>query len=221
MIRYLVFIAVLLTAPAASAQQPSQPPPTVDEIAAAKAHADDVIARAEAQDYFENVTTDAVPTVRHTASGMTCTFSTGDTRDNIRFYSSGPDGPARGDDVSCGGWLNTTFLSLFATRYPDRPSRDAVFHSAMADVPRNTPGAELVQGEFTTVSIGGRAAPLIGVYHMQLGGQPKQSFVLADQIDEWTFQARGTGLVDDTTVNLLSAMGFALSLPGARELVRR
>lgn len=216
MVGILAFVALLALVPldlSATA--------TPSEIAAAQAHADDVIARAGAQADFENITDAVIPTVRHSASGMTCTFTTGDRRDNIRYYDGAANGPPHGDDVSCGGWVNTTFVSLFATRYPEHPSREAVFQSAMADVPRNTPGAELVEGQFATVSTDGRPAPLIGVYHMTLGGRPKQSYVIADQVGDWTFQARGTGPVEDTTVNLITAMNFALSLPGEREKARR
>jgi hypothetical protein len=216
MVGILAFVAAL-----ALARMDRSATATPGEIAAAHAHADDVIARAGAKADFENITDAAIPTVRHSASGMTCTFTTGDRRDNIRYYGGAANGPPHGDDVSCGGWVNTTFLNLFATRYPERPSREAVFQSAMADVPRNTPGAEFVEGEFDTVSIDGRPAPLIGVSSMTLGGQPKQSYVMADQVGDWTFQARGTGPLEDTTVNLITAMNFALSLPGAREKARR
>ncbi len=220
---FVATLAVVQAAPgvAAAPDTVAQAPPTAAEIAAARAHADSVVTRADARAHFENITTDATPTVRHTASGMTCAFTTGDDRDNIRFYPAGPDGPPAGDDVSCGGWIEATFVSTFATRYPGHPTREAVFQSAMSDVPRGTPGAQVVAGEFSTVSIGGRPAPLIGVYHMSLNGQPKQSYVLTDQIGDWTYQARGTGPVEDTTVNLITAMWFALSLPGSRDLVKQ
>lgn len=54
---------------------PAEKPPTVEEIAAARSYADQLIATAHAALHFENITTDASPTVRHKASGMTCAFS--------------------------------------------------------------------------------------------------------------------------------------------------
>lgn len=216
MIGRLVFITALLTAPLVSAQEP-QAPPTGEQIAAAKAHARQVIAAAEAGAYFEDITTDATPTVRHRPSGLTCIFTVGDPRDNIRFYPAEAGGPAHGDDVSCGTWINNTFLSTFATRYPGRPSREAVFGGTMADVPRNTPGARLIEGDVASASTGDRPPPLAGGYRMQLSGRAVQSYVLVDHIGDWSFKARATGPEEDETVNLIGALFFSLSLPGARE----
>jgi len=215
MVRGLVFIAALLAAPMAAAQE-QDTPATAAEISAARAHADKVIAAAEAGPFFENITVDATPTVRHRGSDMTCIFSVDDPRDNIRLFPERSPGPKRGDDVSCGGWLGDTFVSLYATRYPGTPSREAVFQAAMADVPRNTPGARLHEGELSTATVGDQAAPLIGGYDMELGGRQVLSLVIVQHIGEWSFKARATGPQGDDSVNLLASVAFALALPGAR-----
>ena len=49
-----------------------------DPAASARAEADALIAAAEAEGVFENVTTDTVPTLRHVQSGLTCHFTPGE-----------------------------------------------------------------------------------------------------------------------------------------------
>ena len=61
--------AVLLTAAPVLAQEASEL--TKDE---AVAMADRLIAKADASAWFENVTDDAVPSVRHRRSGLVCLF---------------------------------------------------------------------------------------------------------------------------------------------------
>jgi hypothetical protein len=220
MVRALAFIAALLAAPVAAAQAPDAPP-TAAQVEAARAHADKVVAAADAGPFFENVTINATPTVRHRGSGMTCAFVNGDPRDNIRLYPEQAGGPKRGEDVSCGSWLGDTFVSLYATRYPGAPSREAIFRASMADVPRGTPGARLHQGELSSATVGDQAPPLIGGYDMQLGGRPVLSLVIVQHIGEWSFKARATGPEGDASVNLLASIAFAMALPGGREAVAR
>lgn len=214
MIGQIGFVAALLSG--AWLQEP-QAPATAEQILAAKSHARQIIAAAQAGAYFEDITTDATPTVRHRPSGMTCIFTVGDRRDAIRLYPVRPGGPAHGDDASCGAWITTTFLTTFATRYPGRPTRDEVFQAALADVPRNTPGARLIQEPLSSASSGDRPPPLIGGYRMQLGGHDVQSYVLVEHIGDWSFKARATGAADEESVNLIAALFFMLSLPGGRE----
>ncbi|WP_298098753.1 hypothetical protein [Brevundimonas sp.] len=68
MIGRLVFIAAMLASSMAWAQE-ADAPATVEEIAAAKAHADAVMDRNDARPFFINVTRGEVPLVRHVASG--------------------------------------------------------------------------------------------------------------------------------------------------------
>lgn len=217
MISRLVFIAALLSAPLAWAQEAGpEAPATAEQILAAKDHANQVIAAAEAGAFFENITTDGMPTVRHRPSGMICTFTAGDRRDGIRFYPAQAGGPAYGDDVSCGTWIANIFLSTFATRYPGRPTREEVFGAAMADVPRNTPGARLIEDPLSAATSGEGRQPLVGGYRMRLQGRDVHSYVLVEQIGEWSFKARATGSADEGGVNLIAALYFMWSLPGGR-----
>jgi hypothetical protein len=104
------------------AQDAADLPAAPEEIAAARAYADQLIAKGDAAKYFENITRDASATVRHKASGMTCSFS--DERyDAIRIYPSNSDIP-EGEDVACHTRLMDTDISLYATRYPQRPCAD-------------------------------------------------------------------------------------------------
>lgn len=93
---------------------------TPEQIAAATAEADRLIANAKAQAYFVNATKDGLPRVRHIASGMECVFDPGRAENQIVVYASSA---APGDDVSCqtstvyadGGWVIDT---IYASRYP-------------------------------------------------------------------------------------------------------
>ena len=76
MIARLSFLAALLAAPMALAQE--TPPPvaaaTPAQIAEASGIADQLIAEAGAAGIFVNKTDSAAPTVMHLGSGMRCTF---------------------------------------------------------------------------------------------------------------------------------------------------
>jgi hypothetical protein len=112
----LAALALVLASPAAAQAPKPAPPATAAEIAAAKAHADRIIAAAKADDLFVNVTTDGVATVRHLKSGLECGFDPGDEGASVSVFDN-PRVP-RGDDIGCSGHILETVISTFVTRYP-------------------------------------------------------------------------------------------------------
>ena len=211
-LRKFIFAVALLVAAPAWAQDADQTP-TRQEIAAAKAHAEAVLDRSEARPFFVNVTTSDAPTVRHVASGMTCEFTGADDRDTIRFYGPVENGPARGDDVSCGTWIGRTYVTLFATRYPEQHSQQALFDDAIDQLVRGWPTAEPFEGPLEILTLEGQQDPLAALFNVDLSGQPSRSLILVRNLGEWSFKVRATGPGTDDTVAEFGSMAFALALP--------
>ncbi len=212
MFRTFVIVGTLLAAAPAAAQQ-AEGPPTPEAIAAARAHAEIVLDRTEARPFFVNVTFDDTPTVRHVASGMTCEFVGADDRDTIRFYGPVKDGPVRGDDVSCGTWVGRTYVTLFATRYPQQFSQEELFEDAIAQLVGNWPSAKPYDGSMEILTLEGQADPLIAAFDVELEGRPSRSLILLRNLGAWSFKARATGPATDDTVAEFGSMSFALALP--------
>jgi hypothetical protein len=207
-----VFGAALLVAWPVWAQE-ADSPPTREAITAAKAHAEAVLDRMEARPFFVNATVDDTATVRHVASGMTCEFTGGDDRDTIRFYGPVQNGPVRGDDVSCGTWVGRTYVTLFATRYPQRFSQDQLFEDARRQLVGNWPSAKAHEGPMDILTLQGQADPLAAAFNVELEGRPSRSLILVRNIGEWSFKARATGPGTDDTVAEFGSMAFARALP--------
>jgi len=215
MIRIFALLAALAFAAPVAAQDA---PPTAEQIAAAKAHADDVIARSDAGAFFVNVTTTEVPQAKHTGSGMVCVFATGDPRDSISFYPVVEGGPPHGDDVSCASWWETTFISMFATRYPQAYPADDMISSAVADIHRSWQNVVPVEGEFPVVSLQGQEEPLIAAFDAEIQGQTRRTVVVLRNIDGWTFKARATGDAQSPEATKMGTLAFAVSIPGGWEI---
>lgn len=214
----LTFVALLALTPLpAAAQTAPQTAATAEQIAAASAHADRLIAAAGAQDLFVNKTDSEVPTVRHVRSGLTCEFTGHDARDVIRLYPQQPGGPPRGDDVGCGTWIGRTYVSLFATRYPTPESEQALMQSAVFALQQSWPHARPYEGPLEFFLLDGQTEPLIAAFDVELEGRASRSIILLQKLDEWAFKARATGPASDNSVNELSGMAFSLALPGAHD----
>ncbi len=204
MIGRLVFTMALLAAPAATAQDP----------ASARGQAEELIAATGAPGLFENLTSGQVPTVRHRPSGMICEFA-GDGRDVLRLFDVQPGGPVRGDDVGCGHWIGTTYVTLFATRYPHRPSAQEILDSAVDAIMRSWPDARAYAGSAKPPRLRGQAEPLMRVFEVILNGQPARSLVLVSHLGDWSFKARASGPANDDSVVEASGTAFARALPDA------
>lgn len=209
MLARLAFVFALAVAPCAAAQ--------ATDVDQARAHADAVIARGDAGAWFTNITTSDMPTVRHIPSGMTCEFVGVDDRDVIRIHEQGPSGVTPGEDVSCATWVGRSFVTVFATRWPQRLTEEEAFASAERALLGNWPQAVPDEGPFEILLLEGQDDPRMGVFTVDLEGQAKRSVILVRHIGEWSFKARATGPGDDGTAVEFGTMLFALSLPGGLE----
>lgn len=214
MFKIPVFAVTLLAAAPAWAQE-ADGAASPEAIATAKAHAEAVLDRSDAQAFFVNVTTDDTPAVRHVPSGMLCEFTGADDRDVIRFYGPVANGPVRGDDVSCGTWTGRTYVTLFATRYPNRPSEEQLFQAAIQDVVGNWPTAKPYEGPLDLLTLEGQDDPLVAAFDVELQGRPSRSIILLRNLGDWSFKGRATGPATDNSVSEFGSMAFALAIPEA------
>lgn len=206
------FAATILAAGPCFAQD--EAPASAAEIAAASAQADRLIAAGNAGRYFENITTDGAPRVRHKASGLTCSFSD-ETYDRISIIPA-QGGLAEGEDVGCHTRLLNVDISLYATRYARRYDASFIVQDAMRAIVQRWPDAKPFEGDLITATSGDAPAPLIAGFNINVEGQPKLTLVLVSHRDDWSFKGRVTGPADDETpTNMLGAVIFLTSLPGA------
>lgn len=208
----LAFVAALLAAPAAWAQDSA--PPTTAEVAAATAHADLLIVTAGATDLFVNVSESGVPKAKHTASGMICSFS-GDENDRITAYPASP-GISRGEDVSCGSRVLGTEVTIYATKYAANYTAEQVIGDAVAAIRQRLPDARPHPGGISVASREGMTTPLAAGFDFDLNGTPRLTLVFVVHQGPWSFKARATGPLADDTVNLMAAITFLQSVPEAQ-----
>jgi hypothetical protein len=215
MIRIFALLSALLFAAPALAQSA---PPAAEQIQVAKAHADAVIARSNAGEFFVNATIREIPQVRHVPSGMICTFNVGDPRDSISFYPVTPGGPPRGDDASCASWWETTFVSVFATRYPQGYSAEYLMTAAISDIRRGWQNVVPLEGGIPVTTLMGQETPLIAAFEADYQGQRRRTMVVLRNIDGWSFKVRATGEADIAQVAKAGTIAFAVAIPGGREI---
>lgn len=134
MIGRLAVAAWLAAGSAALAQQPitvpKPPPPTAEQIAAAKADGEALIARYKVDDLFETLAGAGQPTIRHKASGLLCAYTSRDSALTIQVYPGKP----RGDDVSCGMKVGDFTLTLYATRVGDAADAETLMRQAVSAI---------------------------------------------------------------------------------------
>jgi hypothetical protein len=203
----LSIVSMAAALPAAAQMSPGE----------ARAHADAVIARAGAGDWFVNITVSDTPVVRHTPSGMTCEFVGQDDRDVIRLYGS-PS--AAGEDVSCATWIGRTFVTVFATRYSFEATEQQAFDSAYSQIEQNWPHARAVERPFEILTLPGQTAPTMAVFEVDLDGSPSQSILMVRQIGDWSFKARATGPDENDVAVEFGTMQFATALPGGWDVLQ-
>lgn len=206
MLARLIFFATLaLTAPAVAQEAPATPA----QIAAARAEAEAIIGAAGAADLFANVTDAAAPRVRHNLSGMVCTFTAGERRNNIRIYPNSP----RGEDVSCGTNALGAAFTTYATRYNPMPSEEEDLRETVSSIRRAWPGAEPFTGEVTIASSDNLPAPKLAVLKIEHNGQQLVTLALVSHLEGWAFKTRASGPVEDAgTVSLFAGISFISAL---------
>jgi hypothetical protein len=194
----LAFAAALLTAPMAAAQTP--PPATPAEVAEARKIADEIILAGDAGAWFENVTDDALPRVRHVPSGMTCMFS-GDGRDQIAIFPTQTGDVPPGNDVGC-VWYDAatrTDYTLYATRYSDLPAAEAVLGAAARAIVARYPDAKPYDGEIAVASIEGEIEPVAAAYVIDTPVGTRLTLAMVAHRGEWSYKMRASGPIEDAT----------------------
>jgi len=195
---------------------PENKPPTAEEIAAAHSYADRLIATANAARYFENATTDATPSVRHKASGMTCAFS--DPQYDAIYIFPARSSLGEGDDVGCNTRMGDVNFSNYATRYAGEVSEDDVIQDSMNAIRQRFPDAKAHAEGLITATINEGSAQRVAGYDITIDGRSMLTLVLVTQQGEWSFKGRVTGPSESgMATNLLGALMFSRSLPGGVE----
>jgi hypothetical protein len=195
-------LSVLAAFAAALTSQPREatqdPPATTEQVAAARALADRLIASAEAEGVFVNSSKGAIARATHIASGMTCSFD-GGPEDRIIIFPSGGAGIPRGDDVGCltRDDALSIDLTLYATRYRPLPSEAAVLADAQRAITSRWPDAVPFAGEMPTLSVNDGAPPRLAAYKIRVNGVEMLTMALVSHRGEWGFKARATGPYED------------------------
>jgi len=213
MIARLAFLAALICATPVAAQialpNVQTPAATPQEIAAARAQADQIIAAGNAQAHFTNVTRDRAPAVRHDASGMVCRFEPGSTRNSIRIYGVRQNMPVQGDDVSCGTTVGDGGFTIYATRYKPLPSEAEDMREAVRQMQATYGEIKPYEG---TIGLAQNDAVPVGqtlTVLFQHQGRQYGSLTQIAHRDGWSFKLRASGSSEDIQATALyGSMSF-------------
>lgn len=205
----LAATAVLGAATPGLAQTAPDSGATREQIAAARAEADALIASTRAPNLFENISdADGMAKVRHKASGLVCTFVPGAENNTLMVFESGLP---RGDDVGCNADIGPLYVTYYATRYGPGYSTADSARDAVAAIRNRFPDARPYEG--SGVSVG----PPEGVTDVQnvallIGPreQPRYTHALVAKVGEWIFKQRMTsdGAEDAIMANQIMAGAY-------------
>jgi hypothetical protein len=222
MIARLAFLAALLCATPVAAQialpNVQGPEATAQEVAAARAQADQIIATANAQAYFTNVTSDRTPAVKHDASGMVCRFEPGSTRNSIRIYAPRPNAPVQGEDVSCGTSVGDGGFTIYATRYKPLPSEADDMREAVRQMQATYGELKPYEG---TIGLAQNDDVSIGqtlTVQFQFEGRPYASLTQIAHRDGWAFKLRASGPPEEMQATALYGSMSFLGMLTARDV---
>lgn len=208
----LAFVAALLTAPIAVAQTPS--PATAGQVAEARKLADEIISAGQAGAWFENITDGAVPKVRHSPSGMTCMFA-GNRHDRIAIFPTQNGGVPPGNDVGCVWYSETTDTdyTLYATRYPEQPSAEAVLAESARAIVARYPEAQPYDGAISIARIEGEVEPIAAAYVIDTTVGRRLTLAMVAHRGEWSFKIRASGPIEDaTSVSMATAISLVAAM---------
>lgn len=191
MLGCIVVAAFAVTCPVlAQSTSASEPKPTPQQIAAARAEADAIIKTADAADVFENITDSNLPTVRHRLSGAVCGFEPGKSLNQIHIFS----GPPRGDDVSCETQMMDIEQSLIITRWKQRFNTDQALGIAVMAIKKRWPEAQPWVGQVVTMKSDDASLPEYKTarFSIQLDGRPTFTRATVSTVGEWSVLQRTT-----------------------------
>jgi|LauGreDrversion2_5_1035112.scaffolds.fasta_scaffold31957_2 hypothetical protein len=216
MIKRLAFLAALLCALPASAQDAEpRPAPTAEQIATAKSEADRIIAAGDATDVFENATTSALIVVRHRPSDLLCHFIGDQDRDRLVVIPSSPGtGELRGNDIACSSYIGDIELTLYFTLYADGHSAQENTQRAVDAIINRYPDLKPHPGDLTIIS-GPDGDPNWAAFDVTADGRDLMTFVAVTKIGDWMIKARATGPVQDA--NHVSTLATALMMRAQRK----
>jgi hypothetical protein len=190
-------------------------PSQLTKTAAAHAKADAAIARAGADDLFENVTDSETPAVRHLASGMVC--QAGDDGElSLEIYPGDP----RGDDVSCGSSMLGAVVTTYATRYGKGFSARDALEGSIDAIRQRFDDVKPYEHDAIEMSKEGLPQPLTARFEAAINGQKVFTRTSAVEVGEWIVAQRVTAPYDKATAaDLVAEVGLAMTLtsmiPGA------
>lgn len=196
-------------APAAT-PAPEPKPATPEEIAAARAQADEIIRKADAADLFDNITTEGFAKIRHKMSGMECGFDPGGKVARINIYPGLP----RGDDVSCTSTKVDLLDSIYATRFKPAPNLDQAYAMYLREILTVRSDVKPFEGQVASISVDKAVAPIKSGYFVftdkdgsVLGekGAKVVSRLAVSVMDGWVFEQRVSGPFDKSM--MVSLMG--------------
>jgi hypothetical protein len=204
--RTLLIAAGAFAFAAAAAAQPAQvplppipakKPATPEEIAKARAYADQLIAQGHVEDVFENVTTDNIPRVRHKPSGMTCGFDPhpGDQ------LSGGTDGTPRTDYAQCRGAMLDLAKSMTLVRRPQSAGLNEATTTFVALFRAEHPDAKPYVGQ--GVDLGTKAGfPTMRTVRFVFGDGPTRGYahIGVAVVGDWAVDQVTTGPADKTMI---------------------
>ena len=204
----LLAVAVLFLAAPVVAQDA-----TPAQIAAARAHAAQLITDANASGIFVDKTDGAVVEVMHLASGMMCLLGT-EPGNGVHVFPTAQMGIPRGDDVACMVREAEAGLDIttYATRYPgERMTSEAIVSDAVAGIRQRWPDATPYGGDIMTANVDGQPAPRAAAFLVKINGRTMLTMVLGTQIGDWSYKVRITGPADEAeAVSLRGALAMAL-----------
>ena len=163
MLARLSFIAALLCAPLAMAQDGGEATPNPPEFPIRPAHhaqadreaADAIIAGSGHSSLFENVSDELGSAVRHRASGLVCRFWPGVSVNAIHVYDPAPGA----EDVSCQTGVEGVSLTHYAYQYTPTPSAESETRSAIAAIRDRWPDLRDYEGEVARTEVTGPDFP--------------------------------------------------------------
>lgn len=100
-----------------------------------------IIARANAEAWFDPETDGVHVVARHRASGLSCAFEP-DEPASITIFPTATYGAALGEDVACNSGDGSGVRTLYATRYPDQRTADVALSRAVEEIFRAYPDAQ-------------------------------------------------------------------------------
>jgi hypothetical protein len=159
---------------------------------AAAQDAPSLIAAARAEGVFEPASATAgVVAVRHTPSGLVCSFGAGDTSRVIVFPQA-----ARGEDVACETQAGGVSIRLFATRFSFPTSLQEQIEGAAGVIERLYPGAQAFRTPRAINDAGLPAHRTVAYLVARDGAQSLTSASVA-QVGDWVFKLRYTAPAGD------------------------